>query len=128
MKTTISRILIALFAVGLCADVLADSNRTYPQISLVGPSKGKSPVPRDQFVLLVVEGPHLSYDKTPIAKEAVVQYVNNLLKEKNATYLGIYIREGVKYGDVMRALDQLRLTNAESIGVNMIELPTGRDP
>jgi biopolymer transport protein ExbD len=122
------RILIAFLAAGLCAGAFAAEGRTYPQISLVGPSKNPSPVPRDQFVLLVVEGPLISYDKTPIAKEGVVQYVNNLLKEKNATYLGIYIREGVKYGDVMRALDQLRLTNAQSIGVNMIELAAGRDP
>lgn len=121
-------ILMAVLAVGLCSDVLAQENGEFPHIGLVGPGAGKTPVSRDQFVILVVEGPYLSYEKNQIPEGGVVEYVNALLKAKDVSYIGIYTREGVKYGDVVRAVDELRKTNAKNIGISMTELPSGRTP
>jgi biopolymer transport protein ExbD len=123
-----SRHLIALFAIGLCADALADSRKDYPQIAMVAPSSGNSPVDRERLVLLVVEGPFISHEQTPIQADRVVSYVNELLRIKGVSYVGVYSREGVKYGDVVRALDTLSLTNAKNIGVSMLELPVGKEP
>lgn len=120
--------LIALIAVGSLADVRAADKSEFPRIAFVGPGSSAKPVPRDQFVLLVVEGPFISYEGQPIPSSGVVDYVNNLLKLKSVSYLGVHSREGVKYGEVVRALDILRKTNAKDIGVSMIELPVGREP
>jgi biopolymer transport protein ExbD len=128
MKLITYRALIILFAIGLCADVLAEEKKEYPHISFVGPGGGKDPVSRDQFVILVIEGPFISYDTNPIPSAGVVEYVNNLLKVKNVSYIGVHTREGIKYGDVVRAIDTLRKTNAKEVGVSMIELPVGREP
>ncbi|HEY4249311.1 MAG TPA: hypothetical protein VGM64_20985 [Lacunisphaera sp.] len=122
------RILMALLAVGLCSDGLAQANGEFPQVGLVGKGAGHTPVNPDQFVILVVEGPYLSYEKNQIPEGGVVEYVNALLKAKNVSYIGIYTREGVKYGDVVRAVDELRKTNAKNIGISMTELPAGRNP
>lgn len=54
--------------------------------------------------------------------------MNNLLKLNKGSYLGVYSREGVKYGDVLRAIDVLRKTDAKDIGFSMIEVPAGREP
>ncbi len=128
MKKTTFRALIAIFAIGLCAELLAEERPAYPNISFVGPGSGQKAVSRDQFVLLVVEGPFISYESQPIPSGGVVDYVNNLLKIKNVSYIGVHSREGVKFGDIIRALDILRKTNAKDIGVSMIELPAGREP
>jgi hypothetical protein len=128
MKSNTYRALLAVFAIGLGADVPAAEKRDYPQISLVGPGAGKNPVSRDQFVILVIEGPYISSDAKPIESAGVVDYVNTLLKIKNVSYLGVYMREGAKYGDLVRALDLLRKTNAKNIGVSMVEIPAGREP
>lgn len=128
MKQMTYRTLIAIFAIGLCAEVLAEEKPAYPNISFVGPGSGKKTVSRDQFVLLVVEGPFISYESQPIPSAGLVDYVNNLLKIKNVSYLGVHAREGVKYGDIIRAIDLLRKTEAKDIGVSLIELPAGREP
>ena len=126
MKLMKCRLLVAVFALGLCADLLAGEN-SYPQISLVGVGNNKNPVPKESLVLLVIEGPTLSHEAKTIPDAGVVDYVNNLLRLKNASYLGVYAREGVKYGEVVKALDVLRKTNAKDIGVSMSELPAGRE-
>jgi biopolymer transport protein ExbD len=123
-----SHLLIALFAVGLGADALAESRKDYPQIAMVAPSSGGSSVDRDRLVLLVVEGPYISHEQTPVQADRLVSYVNELLRIKGVSYVGVYSREGVKYGDVVRALDTLSLTNAKNIGVSMVELPVGKEP
>ncbi len=128
MKLITPRLLIAVFAIGLCADVFAEEKRAYPQISFCGPGASKTPVNRADFIILVVEGSAISYEASPIASTAVVEYVNNLLKIKNVSYVGVYIREGTKYGDVVRAIDTLRLTDAKNVGVSMVEIPVGREP
>jgi biopolymer transport protein ExbD len=122
------RILMALLAIGLCSDGLAQANDEFPRIGLVGKGAGNTPVNRDQFIILVVEGPYLSYEKNQIPDGGVVEYVNTLLKTKDVSYIGVYTREGVKYGDVVRAVDVLRKTNAKNIGISMTELPAGRNP
>lgn len=122
------RMLAALLAFGLCTAALAEVKREYPQIAFVGPSTGKTEVKRDQFILLVIEGLYVAHEKTPIADEGLVGFVNDLLKAKGVSYVGVHIREGVKYGDVVRALDRLSQTNAKNIGVSMTELPAGREP
>lgn len=128
MKFITFRMLVAVFALGLCARVLAEEKRDYPQVSLCGPGGSKTPPNPDDFLILVIEGPNLSYDKTPIAGTEVVEYVNKLLEIKHVSYIGVYTREGTKYGDVVRAIDVLRGTNAKNIGLSMKELPLGRDP
>ena len=123
-----SHILIAVLAIGLHADLPADEKREYPPISFVGPGASNNPVSRDQFVILVVEGPFISSRGSPIPSGEVVDYVNTLLKGKGVSYLGVYLREGIRYGDVVRAIDILRNTNAKSIGVSMVEIPVGHEP
>ena len=54
--------------------------------------------------------------------------MNGLLAEKKATYVGIYVRVGSKYGDVMRAVDLLRKSTARNIGVSSIEISGNREP
>lgn len=121
-------ILSGILAFGLCAGAFAADKKDYPPISLVGPGSKGSGIPRDQFVVLVVESGFISHEKNPIPGDSVVTYVDNALKAQNASYIAVHIREGIKYGDVVRALDTLRQTAAASIGVSMIELPVGRDP
>lgn len=121
------RVLLALFGAVIWAN-LANGETAYPQISFVGPGAGKTPVARDQFVVLVVEGPNLSYEKNPVPDKDEVGYVNALLKARGVSYLAVYTREGVKYGDVIKAIDVLRKTDAKNIGVSMIEVPVGREP
>jgi len=120
--------LIALFALGLCADVLAQEKQEFPRISLCGPGGGKNPVNPDEFIILVIEGPNLFYDTNPIPGADAVGFVNKLLKTKGVSYIGVYTREGTKFGQVVQALDVLRKTDAKNIGVSMTELPMGRDP
>lgn len=120
--------LLALLVLGLGSTLSAADQDHFPRISFVGPGSGKAPIERDQFIALVVEGPYLSCDKTPIPANGEVDYVNQLLKTKGLTYLGVYTREGVKYGDVVRAIDLLRKTDAKDIGVSLVELPAGREP
>lgn len=83
---------------------------------------------RDQFVILVVEGPYISHETNPIPEKGGVEYINDLLRAKKVSYLAVYTREGVKYGDVVKAIDLLRMTDATEIGVSMIEAPAGREP
>lgn len=128
MKSMTSRILIAVVAIGLCADGLAAEKTDYPRISFSGPSQGKNPMPRDEVIFLVVEGAALSYDANPIPDTDVVNYVNKLLDVKKVSQIGVYSREGTKYGDVIKALDTLRGTNAKNISVSMVELAAGRQP
>lgn len=122
------RALLVLAILGLSSSLFSADKVEYPRISLVGPGAGKTPVDRDKFIALVVEGPFLSCDKTPLPADGEVDYVNQLLKTKGISYLGVYTRAGVKYGDVVRAIDILRKTDAKDIGVNLIELPAGREP
>lgn len=124
MKTAF---LVGLISLGICASSFASTRVDYPQISFVGPSSGKQTVDRNDFVILVVEGAFLTHERSPIQSEALVGHINGLLKAKGARYLGVHIREGSRYGDVVRALDTLRLTETKSINVSLVELPIGRD-
>jgi biopolymer transport protein ExbD len=118
----------ALLALGLCAGLFAGESKDYPQISFVLPSTTGTTVPRDQLVTVVVEPGFLSHEETPIPADSVAGYINDILKAKNASYVGVYVRQGVKYGELVKALDQLRLSDAKSIGVSMTELPPGKQP
>jgi biopolymer transport protein ExbD len=120
--------LMAVFAIGLCSGLLAEERREYPQVSLCGPGGSKTPISRDDYIVLVVEGPTLSYEANPIPGADVVEFVNHLLQVKKVSYIGVYPREGTKYGDVVHAVDLLRGTSAKNIGVSMKELPLGREP
>jgi biopolymer transport protein ExbD len=122
------RILLAVLAVGLGSALFADESRTYAAVSLCGPGGGTNPIKRSEYIVLVVEGPNLFFETTPVPSGHVVEYVNNLLTAKNVSYIGVYAREGTKYGEVINAIDQLRATNAKNIGVSMTELPFGREP
>ena len=39
-----------------------------------------------------------------------------------------YAREGIKYGDLVKAIDALRKTDAKDIAVSTVELAMGREP
>ncbi len=123
MKKTM---LSAIVALGLVAPVLASGN--HPPISFVIPGGGSTAVDKSQFLVLVVDAGFVTHDGNPIPGGGLVAYVNNVLKAQGASYLGIHIRQGIKYGDVVRALDELRKTEAKSIGVSMAELAPGREP
>ena len=126
MKTTSFRLLIAIFLAGLCTGLLAQEQNTFAEISVAGP--GKNTVKRTEYIALVVEGPNLSFESTAVPISNVVAYVNELLKTKNVSYIGLYVREGAKYGDLVLAVDTLRKTNAKSIGISISQLPPGREP
>lgn len=128
MKLMTFRILIAVFAIGLYGDVFAAEKQEYPQISLCGPGGGRTPPDRDEFIILVIDGPTISSDTKPIPSAEVVEYVNKLLELKKVSYIGVYTREGTKYGDVVQAIDILRGTKAKNIGLSMKEIPVGREP
>lgn len=121
-------LLLSLLAIGFCTTLLGEEPKNFPQISFVLPSTGGTPISKDQFVTLIVEAGFISHDDKPIPAEAVVAYVDNALKAQNASYIGVYIREGIKFGEVVKALDVLRHTTAKSIGVSMAELSSGRRP
>jgi biopolymer transport protein ExbD len=127
MKLTTYPVLAAAFAIGLCADVLAEQKQEYPQISLCGPGGGKNPITRDEYIILVVEGPTISYATNSIPDAQVVDYVNKLLEVKKLSYIAVCSREGTKFGEVVRALDLLRGTKAKNIGLNVKEVPIGRE-
>ena len=76
----------------------------------------------------MVEGPTLYSETKPIPDSQVVDFVNGLLRARKVSYIGVYAREGTKYGEVIRAVDTLRRTEAKNIGVSMSELPFGREP
>jgi biopolymer transport protein ExbD len=120
-------LILPLLTLGICASALADGKKVYPPIALVVPGGSSSTTTPDQVVFLVIEGPFISHDKRPVPGDEVVAYVDSTLKAQGASYLGVHIREGVKYGDVVRALDALRLTAAKSISVSLAELPVGRE-
>lgn len=129
MKSITPRLLLlAVFTLGLSTELPADEAREYPQVSLIGPGGSKNPARREDFLILVIEGPFLSYETKPIPSTGAVDYINNLLKVKNVAYIGVYTREGIKYGDVVRAIDVLRQTKAKNIGVSMAEIAVGREP
>jgi len=128
MKLTTYRLLMAVFALGLGAELLAEGKQEYAQVSLCAPSSSKTPPPPNQFVILVIDGPNLTYDANPIPSTDVVDYVNKLLETKDASSIGVYAREGTTYGDVVRAIDLLRETRTKNIGISTRALPYGREP
>lgn len=125
MKKSILPVILAL---GISAQALAASNADYPPISFVGPGKAGSSVDKTQFLVLVVEQGFISHNSTPIPQGGVVSYINSALKVQGASFLGVHIRQGIKFGDVIKALDELRKTEAKSIGVSMVELAPGKEP
>lgn len=126
MKTIAQRILSAVFAIGLCSSLLGQNQKEYAQVSFCVPGSSEHPMSRDQFVTLVIDGPVLMYESTPIPNDEVVAYVNKLLQMKGVAYIGLYIRDGTTYGDVIRAVDTLRKTNTKSIGVSVTPTPMSR--
>jgi biopolymer transport protein ExbD len=128
MKIMTCRILIAVVAIGLGADGLAAEKNDYARISFSGPSQGKNPMPRNEVLFLVVEGASLTHEASPIPDADVSSYVNKLLDAKKVSVIGVYAREGTKYGDVVKAIDALRRTSAKNISVSMVELAPGRQP
>jgi len=125
MKTSALSILLAL---GLAAGLCAAETKEYPPISFVLPSTSGPTISRDQIVTVVVEPGFISHEDTPIPQDSVASYIDSVLKAKNVSSIGVYVRQGVKYGDLVKALDQLRLSGAKSIGVSMTELPPGKQP
>ena len=121
---------IRFVLLGIClfAGALAAERAAHPPISFVLPGSGSSTVDRTQFLIVVVEPGFLSHENTPLPSDSVIAYINNALKAQGASYLGIHVRQGVRFGDLVRALDELRKTDAKSVGVSMSELPVGRDP
>lgn len=128
MKPMMFRFLVAIFAIGLCADVLAEEKQEHPQVNFSWPGVSKTPPPRDQFIFLVIEGSTLSHEANPIARGSEVEYVNKLLDVKKVSDIAVYTREGTEYGDVVQAIDTLRNTKAKSISLSTKEIPPGREP
>jgi hypothetical protein len=126
MKPITQRILLAFFAIGLSSSLVAEQRREYAEVSFCVPGGSKHPIARDQFVTLIIDGPVLMYESNAIPDAEVVSYVNELLQGKNVSYLGVYIREGTTYGDVIRTIDTLRKTNTKSIGVSVSSVPVSR--
>lgn len=121
------QILILVLVIGLGARLQASESPEYPHIALVGPGGGRNPINANEYITIVVEGPYLSCEGTQIPDATAVDYINKLLKTKGVTYIGVYPREGIKYGDLVRAIDILRRTEAKNVGVSMLELKIGRE-
>jgi biopolymer transport protein ExbD len=126
-KITFSAITFVL-SVALYSSVLAEGERESPRVSLCNAAGFCVPPLKDNFVLLVLEDGVLHYEKKPIPNAEVTSYVNGLLKYKKALYVGVYVREGTKFGDVVRAVDLLKGTDAQHIGVSINEIPNNREP
>lgn len=122
------RILLALIALSFCSSAIASDQNDYPRVAFHGPGGGGAPVDRDQYVMLVLEGPAISHDSTIVPDANVVALVNSLLESKGVSNVAVFVREGTKYGDVIRGVDILRGTKAKNIGVGMKELPHGKNP
>jgi biopolymer transport protein ExbD len=120
-------IILPLLVLAVGANAFADGRKDYPPIALVVPGGSGSSTSPDQVIFLVIEGPFVSHEKRPVPSDEVIAYVDTALRAQGASYVGVHIREGVRYGDVVRALDALRLTSAKSISVSLAELPIGRD-
>ena len=127
MKTIAHRILLAVLAIGLCSNLLAEEKHEYPRVSLMGQGGGPKPS-RDEYVILVVDGDNLVFEKNPVPNTAVVAYVNELLKTRKVSFIALCAREGTRFKDIVRAVDVLRGTNATNIGISMNEVAAGRDP
>jgi biopolymer transport protein ExbD len=119
---------LLLVALGFSAEAFAASKVSYAPISFVVPGTSSVPVDTSQFLILVVERGFLSHNGSPIPDGGVVSYVNRALKEQGATSVGVHIRQDIRFGEVVQALDELRKTDAKSIGVSMAELAPGKEP
>lgn len=122
------QILVALIALCSCCASIAADQSEHPRVAFVGPGGSGTPIDKDKYVMLVLEGPAFSHDGTMISDAEIVHLVNSLLETKGVSYVAVFVREGTKYGDLVRGLDILRGTNAKNIGVGMKELPQGRNP
>jgi len=119
---------LVILAVCLSGSSFAGNQDDYANVVLCPPGVSKNPIPQDKFIKLVIDGPVIFYETTPIPDSDVTSYVNTLLETKQVSYIGVYIRQGTKYGDVVRGIDTLRRTNAKDVGLSMTELAPGRNP
>lgn len=119
---------LVILAVCFSGSSFAGDHGDYANIVLCPPGVSKNPMPKDKFITLVIDGPVIFYDTTPISDSDVLSYVNTLLETKRVSYIGVYIRQGTKYGDVVRGLDMLRKTTAKDVGLSMTELAPGQNP
>jgi len=122
MKTLSRRWTIVILGLLFSTSVFAEEATRYPEVSFCLPSKSKVTLTKDQYVTLTIEGPVLAYEGDVIQPAEVVSYVNHLLETKKVSYIGVHIREGTTFGEVVGAIDVLRKTNAKSIGVSVVEL------
>ncbi len=123
MKAITPRHVLALLLVCVAPIMFAQGEPAAAEVTFCTPGNSKNPLPRDQFVALTLDGPVLMYESDAVPNSDVVAFVNGLLETKHVTYVGLYIREGTSYGDVVHAVDLLRKTNAKSIGVSVSNVP-----
>ena len=129
MNPILKRIALGVFIAVTGIAARAQGSGEFASVSVTYPGKPTGhTLTKDEFVSLVVDGPTICHEGSAIPMEQVVSLVNGLLAEKKATYVGIYVRVGSKYGDVMRAVDLLRKTNARNIGVSSLEISGNREP
>ena len=128
MNPILKRILIGVFIAAACAAAPAQAADDYAKVSVTYPGKSGHTLGKSEFVSLVVDGPTICYEGSAIPTDEVVSLVNGLLRDKKATLIGVFVRAGSKYGDVMRAVDLLRKTNACNIGVSSMEISGNREP
>lgn len=121
-------ITLALLTVGFGGSLLFAGQGDYANVVLCAQGASKNPIPKDQFITLVLDGPVIFYETTPIPDSDVLSYVNTVLESKQVSYIAVYVRQGTKYGDVVRSVDTLRKTNAKDIGMSMVELAPGQNP
>ena len=115
-------------AAGLSADVTAGEPRDYARLAFIASGASRKPLSPDEYVTVVVEGPYLSYEQSAIPASGEVEFVDRLLKTKGVSYVAVYARQGIKYGDLVRAMDVLRSTAAKHVGISLTELKPGREP
>lgn len=123
-----NRILVALIALCACCASFAKDSSDHPRVAFCGPGGSSTPVDKDKYVMIVLEGTAFSHEANVVSESEIVPLVNSLLESKGVSYVAVYVREGTKYGDVVHGIDVLRGTNAKNIGVGMKELPHGRTP
>ncbi len=119
---------LALLTVGLTSGAFAQERKSYPPITFAVPGSNTTMTSKDRFVVLVIESAYLSHEGTAIPPDNVIDYLNTTMAANEAPYLAVHIREGITYGNVVKALDALSKTETKGISVSMKELPLGREP
>lgn len=117
---------LAVLALGLASLSLTAGAADYPPVSFVIPGGVSVSPEKTPPLQVIVEADGLLLENHPIPNAELVASINSALKAQGAVTIAVHIRQGIKFGDVVRAIDELRKTDAKAIGVSTVELAPGQ--